>query len=401
MVSKFLRALGVATLGVGIVLSASPVVPANAVPSYPTWAEVNAAKKNVAKKKALIAQFTKLIQQQMDAEDALSAKALVFGEQYNQAKNDLDIIAGKVATLQQQADTATAQANDAKSRLAQIASQMYRNGASGGSLSLLLGAKKADNMLYQLGAKDRLAKQNDTTYRRAIEKQRYAQAVTDQLTVAKKEMATKAKVAHAAYASAQGAADALTAKITANKNLQTTFYAQLAALQKTSSDLERRRAEGLAAERRQNAGTVGSVRDAPALYKVNDADQAIVDKVLKFARAQIGDKYVFGAAGMTYWDCSGLTMRTYASVGIYISWHSVVAQFRLAAARHQLVPIRDRQPGDLMFYSTSNRFDGDKYHIVIYSGNNRMIEAPRPGATVRETRMRWGELFPYAARPSA
>jgi cell wall-associated NlpC family hydrolase len=104
---------------------------------------------------------------------------------------------------------------------------------------------------------------------------------------------------------------------------------------------------------------------------------------------------------MSYWDCSGLTMRTYSSVGIYISWHSVVAQFRMAARKHQLVPMKDRQPGDLIFYSRSGAFDGDKYHIAIYSGGNRMIEAPRPGAYVREVPMRWGELFPYAARPSA
>jgi cell wall-associated NlpC family hydrolase len=130
--------------------------------------------------------------------------------------------------------------------------------------------------------------------------------------------------------------------------------------------------------------------------------RVIFNKVLNFARAQIGEKYVFGAAGMTYWDCSGLTMTTYQkAAGIYISWHSVVAQFRLAAQRKQLVPMRERQAGDLIFYTTSSAFDGDKYHIAIYSGNNKMIEAPRPGAFVREVPMRWGELFPYAARPSA
>jgi cell wall-associated NlpC family hydrolase len=215
-------------------------------------------------------------------------------------------------------------------------------------------------------------------------------------------MAAKTKVAKAAYDKAAGVANELAAKIAANKAAQTTFYQQLAVLQRTSADLERRRAEGLAAEARQNAGNAGSVLDAPSLYQVDDADPVVVDKVLKFARAQIGDVYVFGASGMTYWDCSGLTMTTYQkAAGIYISWHSVVAQFRMAAQKHQLVPMKDRQPGDLIFYSRSDAFDGDKYHIAIYSGNNRMIEAPRPGAYVREVPMRWGELFRYAARPSA
>jgi cell wall-associated NlpC family hydrolase len=128
----------------------------------------------------------------------------------------------------------------------------------------------------------------------------------------------------------------------------------------------------------------------------------VVAKVLGFARAQIGDWYVFGGAGMTTWDCSGLTMTSYQkAAGIYIGWHSVVAQFRVAARRHQLVPIKQRQPGDLIFYTQSGAFDGDKYHVAIYSGNNTMIEAPRPGTSVREVPMRWGDLFEYAARPSA
>ena len=396
------RAVGVfvltATLSVGLNL-----VPASwAVPSYPTWAEVQAAKNNVTKKKALIARFNKILADQMKEEDKLSDQALVLGEKYNQAKQNLKVISDRVAVLQGQADTANAQANQAKGRLAQIASQMYRGGAAGNGVSLMLGAGQADNLLYKLGANDRLAKQNDTTYRKAVELQRYAQSVTDQLNVAKVEQAAKTKAAKAAYQEAANVANALATKVAANKELQTTFYKQLATLQRTSADLERRRAEGIAAEARQNAGSSGSVLTAPSLYHVDDADPEVVRKVLAFARAQIGDVYVFGAAGMTYWDCSGLTMTTYQkAAGIYISWHSVVAQFRMAAQKKQLVPMKDRQPGDLIFYSRSGAFDGDKYHIAIYSGNGKMIEAPRPGAYVREVPMRWGELFPYAARPSA
>ena len=394
--------LWVTVLASSLVTTSFVATPSYAVPSYPTWSEVQAAKKSVTKKKALIARFNTILAAQLKEEEKLSKISLQLGEKYNIAKQQLKQISDKVATLQAQADVANAQANEAKSRLAQIASQMYRNGSSGTGISLLLNAGQADNLLYQLGARDRLAVQNDTTYRKAVEKQRYAQSVTDQLNVAKQDMAAKAKVAKSSYEKAASAANELSNKISANKTLQTTFYAQLAVLQRTSADLERRRAEGIAAEIRQNNGNAGSVLTAPSLYTVQDADPVVVNKVLNFARAQIGEKYVFGGSGMTYWDCSGLTMTTYQkAAGIYISWHSVVAQFRLAAKRKQLVPMRERQAGDLIFYTTSSAFDGDKYHIAIYSGNNKMIEAPRPGAFVREVPMRWGELYPYAARPSA
>ena len=398
----FWRALGVTLLATSLVATSVVVAPSYAVPSYPTWSEVQAAKKSVVKKKALIKRFNAILADQLKEEDKLSKISLQLGEKYNIAKQQLQQISDKVATLQAQADVANDQANQAKSRLAQIASQMYRNGSAGNGVSLLLSAGQADNLLYQLGAKDRLAVQNDTTYRKAVEKQRYAQSVTDQLNVAKQDLKAKAKVAKAAYDKAAGAANELANKISANKSLQNTFYAQLATLQKTSADLERRRAEGIAAEIRQNNGNAGSVLTAPSLYNVQDANPEVVRKVLNFARAQLGERYVFGGAGLTYWDCSGLTMTTYQkAAGIYISWHSVVAQFRLAAQRKQLVPMRERQAGDLIFYTTSSAFDGDKYHIAIYSGNNMMIEAPRPGAVVREVPMRWGELYPYAARPSA
>lgn len=400
--TRLWRVFGVLILATSVAVGGSAVAPSWAVPSYPTWSEVQAAKKNVTKKRALIARFNAILAEQAKEEDKLSNAALILGETYNQAKQALNEVAAKVATLQAQADVANAQANAAKMRLAQIASQMYRNGASGNGASLLLQAGKADNFLYQLGARDRLAQQNDTTYRKAVEKQRYAQSVTDQLNVAKVDMAAKAKVAKTSFDKAASAANALASQITANKAAQTTFYKQLAVLQKTSADLERRRAEGLAAEARQNAGNSGSAIMAPHLYTVKDADPVAVEKVLNFARAQIGDAYVFGAAGMTYWDCSGLTMTAYKkAAGIYISWHSAVAQFNYAAQKKQLIPVRDRQPGDLLFYSRTTAFSGTKYHIVIYSGNNKMIEAPRPGSVVREVPMRWGELFPYAARPSA
>ena len=36
---------------------------------------------------------------------------------------------------------------------------------------------------------------------------------------------------------------------------------------------------------------------------------------IKYALAQIGDRYIFGADGLTTWDCSGLTMRAFQSAG--------------------------------------------------------------------------------------
>ena len=47
--------------------------------------------------------------------------------------------------------------------------------------------------------------------------------------------------------------------------------------------------------------------------------------------------------------------------------------------------------------STAN---GSMYHVTMYIGGGQMIEAPRPGVSVRIVSVRYGDLVPYAARPT-
>jgi cell wall-associated NlpC family hydrolase len=161
----------------------------------------------------------------------------------------------------------------------------------------------------------------------------------------------------------------------------------------------------LAWERRQAAG--GGIPDAPELYTVGAPDPAKVAQAIAFAKAQLGKPYRLGAAGPNVWDCSSLTMKSYAAAGINIGVHSASRQFMTAADRRQLVPLSQLQPGDLIFWSTSrdlwNRNVLNKYHIAIYLGNDQFIEAPNPSAPVRIRNLsgRTGELVPYAARPTA
>jgi cell wall-associated NlpC family hydrolase len=117
-----------------------------------------------------------------------------------------------------------------------------------------------------------------------------------------------------------------------------------------------------------------------------------------YARDQIGDAYVFGGAGPNGWDCSGLTMRAYGSVGIGIGGHSATAQYDLARAQGQLVPYSRVQVGDLIFYTDGG---GDMYHVAIYSGSGMMIEAPYPGVRVREVPVRSYQRVGQVARPTA
>jgi cell wall-associated NlpC family hydrolase len=93
---------------------------------------------------------------------------------------------------------------------------------------------------------------------------------------------------------------------------------------------------------------------------------------LRFALKQIGDKYVFGAAGPVLWDCSGLTMRAYQAAGVSLP-HSSRSQARMGKS----VTKGALMPGDLMF------FGSPVSHVGIYMGGGKMVHAPRPGSRVK------------------
>ena len=399
MSPKYSRALVIGALAFGLIATSAIVAPSWAVPSYPTAAEVAAAKKKVSTKKAMIKRLEAIIQDLTTKADAAERVAQVKGEVYSQAKDIYDQKAAQVASLQSQADAAMAQANQATTQLGQIASQMMRDGSGGTSLNLFLNANKASNLLYQLGAQEKLAQTSNTIYQRSIQKQKYAQSLADELQAAKLELEAKKKVAQSAYDEAQTAANTAQSLVDNNVKLNKTFYAQLAILQNTSAELERQRAEGLAAERRQQAGS--AKMDAPELYTVGDANAGKVQIALDFMRAQLGERYVLGGMGPNVWDCSGITKAGYAAAGIYIGTHSATNQFRTMAQARKLVPLNQMQVGDLLWYSQDSAFDGDKYHVVVYVGGGMMLEAPNPARTVRIVPIRWGEMFPYAGRPSA
>jgi len=110
-----------------------------------------------------------------------------------------------------------------------------------------------------------------------------------------------------------------------------------------------------------------------ASYKGDNSRGSIA---LKFALKQIGDVYVWAAAGPTRWDCSGLTMRAFQSAGVSLP-HSSRAQIRYGKS----VSYANLKPGDLVFFGKPIS------HVSIYMGGGKMVQAPRPGKKVEVVAM--------------
>jgi len=389
-----------ALAGLGILTTSLTISPAWAVPDYPTAAEVAAAKKNVTDKKAMITRIEGILDELQAEADALEAVALEKTKQYNAAVKAADEMAAKVEGLSQKANDAQGEAEQARLQIGQIGAQMYRQGTSGDTtLQLFFNPEGSDKLLYQLGAQALIAQRTDAIYQAALDKEAQAKQLANELASAKAELDDRTAAAEKLAKEAKDAANAVISKVNASERERASMMSQLADLQDNADDLARQRAEGLEAERRQNL--IKTAPTAPELYSVGPPNTTLVEAAIAFAYEQLGERYVLGGAGPNVWDCSGITMKSYAEVGIYIGWHSATAQFNIMAANKKLVPFQEAQRGDLIWWTQSSNFSGDKYHTAIYLGNGMMLEAPNPARTVRVVPVRYGELFPYAARPTA
>ncbi|MGV4923708.1 bifunctional lytic transglycosylase/C40 family peptidase [Streptomyces sp. BHT-5-2] len=120
-------------------------------------------------------------------------------------------------------------------------------------------------------------------------------------------------------------------------------------------------------------------------------------KAIAFARAQLGTPYVWGGNGPSDggFDCSGLTQAAYRAAGIHLPR---VAQAQYDADPHLPKPTQ-LLSGDLLFYGTGpHRIT----HVAVYTGNGQAIDAPHPGAVVRQGPARTTTpAFQGATRPGA
>jgi len=126
------------------------------------------------------------------------------------------------------------------------------------------------------------------------------------------------------------------------------------------------------------SGTGGSPAPAGSAATGGLLSQAQLGVFLRAAVSRVGMPYVWGAAGPTAFDCSGLVQWSLAQAG--------VAMPRVAADQARTgpaVPVSRLQPGDLLFYHTDPTAPGYISHVAIYLGKGLMIQAPEPGMDVQ------------------
>jgi cell wall-associated NlpC family hydrolase len=145
-----------------------------------------------------------------------------------------------------------------------------------------------------------------------------------------------------------------------------------AALVKAENILKSLKKEDRERLARQEAARENKILSDSKKYAASYAgDNSRGSIALKYALQQIGDIYVWAAAGPTRWDCSGLTMRAFQKAGVSLP-HSSRIQVRYGKA----VSYNSLKPGDLMFFGKPIS------HVTMYMGGGKMVHAPRPGKKV-------------------
>jgi cell wall-associated NlpC family hydrolase len=194
-----------------------------------------------------------------------------------------------------------------------------------------------------------------------------------ELAAQQAEDARLARQKAAEQAAAEQAAAAAQAQAAAQQ------AAQEVALQQQQQQ-EQQQAEQQAAQERQAAAipadtssvTSVTTTTVPVESSPVPSESSAAAEAVAAAESRVGDPYVWGAAGPTAFDCSGLVMWAYEQAGISLPHYSG-AQFSDTTQ----IPMSDLEPGDLVFPANPGE------HVAMYVGNGEIVQAPYTGADVQ------------------
>jgi cell wall-associated NlpC family hydrolase len=262
-------------------------------------------------------------------------------QRYDQANQNLASAHQRLAVVNTEVNKDAAAARSMQDQIAQIASNVYENGAMS-SVAALLTSGNPQTLLSQSAFLTHLS--------------------TDQYQQLQQVITTERQLA-GAHQMAKRTEQAVAA-------LKKQLGSQRAALNKTIAQQKSLLASLTPQQQQQQLGGGGTTTGRGG-YTGPTSTQA--EQAVAFAYNQLGCPYVFGGTGPcgSGFDCSGLTMSAWASAGVSVPRTSY-GQATLPA-----VSLSALQPGDIL------EFAGDS-HVGIYVGGGWLIDAPQPGMNVEK-----------------
>jgi cell wall-associated NlpC family hydrolase len=305
-------------------------------------------------------------------------------ERWRGALVELRGIKSDMDDAQVQLDAARVDLRHAKSRLQDRAIAIYRDG--GGSSELLLVA--------QAGSLQEFFDRIDTIQRVGTQDADILGRVRSAAERVQREE-HRLRAAHAKQAKVVRRADR------AKKKMKKVLGAKQAALGSVTAEIrgimEQQRAAEAAAAAKASRSRLATVRAGGTLDDAVDpgappsgSDDSSTDtstsvapsvplppasgtaaSAAGIAMGKVGSPYVYGAAGPSSFDCSGLVVWAFAQAGRPGLPHSTYSLITMGVE----VPLAEAQVGDLVFTNNAG-------HMGIYVGGGSFVHAPRTGRDV-------------------
>ncbi|WP_341953044.1 M23 family metallopeptidase [Salinibacterium sp. TMP30] len=197
---------------------------------YPTWSDVTEARNNEAATKAVVARIKAALVQLESQAVAAQKDAEEKGNIWQEADTKYQAKSAQTETLQEQADAASAEADEAEKRIGELAARLVRAGGGDVTTNLLTNSQDADALLYNLGMSSKISQQTSALFDRAVQARNTAQSLSDAAEVARAELEVLKIAAEKAFAEAQAAAAAAEAALAEQQERKVEFDAQLVAL---------------------------------------------------------------------------------------------------------------------------------------------------------------------------
>ena len=328
---------------------------------------------------------------------ALADKAEIVVEKYDASQDALAAAQVQLSADRDAIAAAQKTADSTQGLVDAIARDAYETGALGGAASVLLSQdpqaalRGADYLQRLADNRDRQLAQATAARNALVQAQTASNQELASVQTLQASLAAEQETINALIGKQQAALDATQAQVAAQAAATTQ-----ASRGQTRTSLPKAAVAAAAAPKAAAPKATAPKAAAPkAVAPVAVAVAAVpavasgkAAAVLRYAYAQLGKPYRYGASGARTFDCSGLTMKAWAAAGVALS-HNAAAQYH--STRH--VARNALQPGDLVYFGRSI------HHVGIYIGGGKFIEAPYTGARIRISNLSARHDYAGASRP--
>jgi cell wall-associated NlpC family hydrolase len=367
-------------LNLSLTLSLTQIGAMAATPK-PTQAQIDAAKKIEAEKKAAADAAAKKLNSAKKTLRQLTDIANAKRRLYIAAQNELKEKTKKAEIALQHLQAAQASVTSSKRTIGKLAASAYVMGGGFTDLDSLLHSDGPQDLADRLSALDAIGENNSNALDRFKSAEVVASAAQKAADLAKQaQVAATVKVA-AAKKEADEAAALQQEEVDKLQKVQDKLAKELAVAQKTRLTLEQQRQLALLEE--ANAGrailTPNQAKIWPDIGFTGRSSTRSTEQMraeaVEYAKKQVLAKkrYVWGDEGPNTFDCSGLVYAAYRAAGLgWPNWDRLNSSLYWVATKR--IPLSEMVPGDLIFYSYKGTVS-TIHHISIYAGDGMMWEA--------------------------